>query len=347
MKQLVRLAFGVTLLATSFSFASNWNPAKFLGNKEATPVTQPYIPLPPPEIPPQAWLTGPLIAPTGAVIPFGHFEIESYFYFNATTGAYNANWNSVSAENNFFTINPQILFFFGLTSWMDINITPQFSYNHTANQNSVHFGDFPVALDFQLMDPSYTPYFPGIKFTIRETFPTGPYQNLNPAKLLTDQTGQGTFATTFNLVLYDVYHLCKDHFLSTTYSAAYTVGTPVNVHGFNTYGGGYGTEGKILPGDIFQAIVSFEFTLTQNWALALDNVYTHTNASLFFGNPGKTLTGGVASIGTPSSEQISFAPAVEYNFSSNLGIIAGCWFTACGRNSPIFRNAVVSINYTY
>ncbi|MBS0625893.1 MAG: hypothetical protein JSS32_07580 [Verrucomicrobia bacterium] len=293
------------------------------------------------------WLTGPLIAPIGAVVPYGSFEIQSYVYCTTNTGAYNKNWSTVSSPHNFFSLNPQFLLFFGLTSWMDINITPQFFYNRSHGQHSTQFGDLPIALDFQLLDPAATPYFPGIKLIVRETFPTGSFQNLTPHKLLTDQTGAGTFASAFNLLLYKVYHLGGHHFLSTTYSAGYTITSPVHVHGFNTYGGGYGTNGRALPGNSFQGIVSFELTLSKNWVLAIDNVYTHTDATQFYGTVGTTAAGLPATIGAPSSEQVSFAPAIEYNFSSNLGIIAGCWFTAWGRNSTQFRSGVINLDYTY
>ena len=150
---------------------------------------QPYEPPQPPPPPPAPWFTGPLIAPVGAVIPYGDFEIENYFYFTTDTGSYDSHWQSTSASNNFFSFNPQFLCFFGLTPWMDINVIPQCACNSTAGQKSINFGDLIIALDFQLLDPAYTPYFPGIKFTIGELFPTGTYQNLNPYKLLTDQTG--------------------------------------------------------------------------------------------------------------------------------------------------------------
>jgi len=300
------------------------------------------------EVPPAPWLTGPLIVPLATVVPYGDFEIQSYVYCTTNTGAYNQDWNSVSAERNFFSLNPQFQLFFGLTPWMDINISAQFYYNTVNGQNSVNFGDFPVALDFQLLDSNYTPYFPGIKLIVREIFPTGPYQQLNPRKLLADQTGAGTYATALDLVFYKTYHLEGIHFLSTTYSIAYTVNSPVHVHGFNTYGGGYGTNGKILPGNNFQAIASFELTLTQNWVLAIDNVYSHTDATQFFkGDAGTRADGQPASIELPSSEQVSFAPAIEYNFSCNCGLIAGCWFTAWGRNSMVFRSGVVNVCYTY
>ena len=297
--------------------------------------------------PPAPWLTGPLIAPSEYAIPLGQIEFESYIYATTTTGAYSNKWKTVSADHNFFSLNPQFFLYFGLTPWMDLNIIPQFFYQTTQNQNSINFGDLIIALDFQLLDPNYTPYFPGIKFTFRETFPTGPYQKLNPRKLLTDLTGAGTFGTNLNLVLYKVYHLTGKHFFSAIYSAAYTLTTPVRVHGLNAYGGGTGANGKAYPGETFQAIISFELTLTQNLVLALDNVYTHTNRTTFTGNPGKTSNGLPAKNSEPSSEQITFAPAIEYNFSSTLGIIAGCWFTAYGRNTPDFKSFVFNIIYTF
>ena len=297
--------------------------------------------------PPAPWLTGPLIVPQATVIPYGHFEIETYLYFTTNTGTYNSNWHPSTADHNFFSFNPQVYFYLGLTPWMDINIFPQFFYNTISNQSSVNFGDLVIALEFQLLSDDAIPYFPGIEFSIGESFPTGPYQKLDPNKLLTDQTGNGTYGTTFSLELYKVYHVTGLHFLSTTYSAAYTIATPTKVKGFNAYGGGYGTDGKVDPGNTFEGIISFEFTLTQNWALAIDNVYTHVNRTTFSGTPGQTSSELLASNSLPSSEQISFAPAIEYNFSANLGIIAGCWFTAWGRNSNIFRSGAIGLIYNY
>lgn len=232
----------------------------------------------------EPWLTGPLIAPIGTVVPYGDFIVKSYIYFTTNTGSYDKNWHAVSSTEDFYTVNAQFLCFFGLTPWCDLNIIPQFFYNTTSNQHSFHSGDLTVGLDFQLMAADFTPYFPGIKFAVREVFPVGNFQRFSPRRLLTDQTGAGTFATQFDLVFYKVFHLYGLHWLSTTFSAQYTVNTPVNVHGFNVYGGGFGANGKALPGNSFQGIVSFEVPLNQNWVLALDSVYTQTNSTQFLGS---------------------------------------------------------------
>ena len=157
----------------------------------------------------------------------------------------------------------------------------------------------------------------------------------------------GTFGTQFDLVLYKIFHLYELHWLSATFSAQYTVNTPVNVHGFNAYGGGFGTRGKVLPGNQLQAILSFELTLTQRWALALDSVYTHTDMDQFYGMPGISLLGSFARSSRSSSEQLSFAPAIEYRIGHQFGLIAGGYFSAIGRNSVEFRSGVLNFAYLW
>ena len=93
----------------------------------------------------------------------------------------------------------------------------------------------------------------------------------------------------------------------------------------------------------FSTDLAFEYTLTQNWALALDVLYVHNNHTRFSGHKGSTY-GIPNSVGGPSSEQFSLAPALEYNWSSNCGVIAGVWFSVAGRNTADFINGVVAIN---
>jgi hypothetical protein len=297
-------------------------------------------------LPPTPWFTGPIIAPSGTAVPLGNLEFETFLFLSTTTGVYDANWKQISSKNNFFSVNPEFYFYLGLTPWADINLVLQFFYNTIRNQNHVNFGDTILALDLQLLPDDYTPYFPGIKFTLRETFPTGPYQNLNPRKLLTDLNGGGTYATGFNLVFYKVFNVFDAHFLTMTLSSQYTISAPFNVSGFNLYGGGRNAKGRVYPGSQTQLVASFEYSLTQNFVLSLDNVYTHTNKTSFKGYPG-TIEGELSAVSLPSSESISFCPAFEYNFSSNLGINTGCYFSAFGRNSQIFRSFVTCLIATF
>lgn len=293
------------------------------------------------------WLTGPLIAPVGTAVPYGNFVIKSYIYCTVNKGPFNEDWEFIAPEGNFTSVNAQFPCYFGLTPWCDLNVIPQFFYNTTASQHSVYLGDLTVGLDFQLMSADLTLYFPGIKFAIREVFPTGTFQFLHPRKLYTDLTGAGTFATQFDLIFYKLFHLYDLHWLSTTFSAQCTVNTPIHVHGFNAYGGGFGTNGMALVGSRFQGIASFEFTLNKNWALALDTVYVYKDATQFYGMSGISFAGTFARVGDTFSEQLQLAPAIEYNFSRNLGLIAGCWFSIWERNCQEFCSGVMNFAYVY
>ncbi len=293
------------------------------------------------EPPPAPWLTGPLLAPTGTVTPLGHFNVQAYGYFTQNLGSYDANWGKSRSGNRFFSFNQQLVSYVGLAPWMDLNIIPQFSVNSSRGKTICAFGDLTAGFDFQLYPAEAHPWFPGVKIAVTELFPTGRYQNLSPAYAGADQSGFGTFGTGINLVFYKIYPLTGPYFISVTASGLYQLNSSVRVHGLNAYGGGLGTDGTVDTGNLFQGILSFEFTLSQNWVFAIDNVYTHIGSSPFSGESGGNATG------LPSMEQISFAPAVEYNFSGTLGIIAGCWFTAAGRNAPRFASGVAELNYYY
>lgn len=286
------------------------------------------------------WCTGPLISNSGTAYSTGHFSINHYFFATTNVGSYTKRWRAKSYPRNFTIVNPQILTYVGIAPVMDINITPQFFYQTTSNQKSWSFGDLPIGLDIELFSADADTYFPGIKLFLTETFPTGPYQRLNPKKLLTDGSGLGAFNTLVGLVFFKTYHIAGECYLNTYCDLSYALNAPISVHGLNVYGGAPGTEGKVTGGNKFQAICSFELLLNKNWGLAIDNIYLHANATHFSGKTN-------APVGGPSSEQFSFAPAIEYNFNANVGVIAGCWFTAWGRNSVIFRSGVANIYYAY
>jgi hypothetical protein len=292
------------------------------------------------------WLTGPLIAPPEVVVPVGHYSIQPFLSFNVNTARYNADWNPSSIPN-FYTLSLQVQTLIGLTKWMDFQINPLVLFNATQGQSSTRFADLPLGFDFQLINVDKYRWFPGIKLQLIETFPTGQYQKLNPKKLNTGISGFGSFYTSADLIFYKVYHLSGLHYLSATLSLGYTVFAPVHIKGFSVYKGSFNTRGKVYPGNSYTGILSFEYTFDEHWVFALDNVYTHSNKTHFSGKRGWSSPGVLAIVGSPSSEQLSFAPALEYNFSANLGLIAGAWFSAAGRNSFEFYSGIFSFIYSY
>ena len=79
----------------------------------------------------------------------------------------------------------------------------------------------------------------------------------------------------------------------------------------------------------------------------MDLAYFTTNKTTFSGTAGTTAAGLPATTGGPSSDQLSVAPAVEYNATSNLGFIGGVWFSVWGRNSNAFVSGILSLVYVF
>jgi hypothetical protein len=286
------------------------------------------------------WYAGPLLTPGAHNVPPGFFNFQGYVFAQDTYARFDKNGSSKSIPT-LWTVQPVAIFQAGLTSWLDFTLIGQAFYNHQSGQSATNIGDTSVQLGVQLIPESA--YRPAVRLVIAESFPTGKYQKLNPKKLGLDSTGSGSYKTTISLNSSKVVWWFLLHPMNFRLSLNYTIPSMVHVERFNSYGGGYRTEGKVHPGNNFSVDGAIEFSFTQHWVLALDVVYSYTNVSTFSGRKGTTSTGATAVVGAPSSSQLSIAPAIEYNPSEHLGIIAGVWATLAGRNSANFVSGVVSV----
>jgi hypothetical protein len=313
-----------SLLACSFAFAKGPEPDDV--NK----------PKPPPQEGP--WLTGPLIAPSGHTVPLGHVNYEPYVYGSTVSGAYNPKWHYERANHKFTNVLIQPTFQIGVATATEFDIAPQFAWSNSNGQAEWEWNDLPITLAFQILNDKPGAWWPAIKLRFAANVPFGQYQRLSPHKNGTDAGGSGNWAPAAGLVFSRLFHFTGTHFLAVRYWISYTFSTPVHIRDISVYNSTTGSRGTVYPGNVFQTDLGLEYTLSQNWALALDVYYQHNNKRRFSGHSAG------APIKGPSREQISLAPAFEYNWSSNVGIIFGPWFTVAGRNSAQFVQWVGAIN---
>lgn len=297
--------------------------------------THSYVPEIPTPSPP--WFTGSLLTNPVETTPPGIVNLEPFFYFTTYTGSYNEHWKHISTEN-FYSASIVPYCWIGITSFLDFELQPQFFYQFTDNAHSYQIGDLPIEIGLQLSKSSEDNSNPNIRFSLNASIPIGKYNNLDPKKLKTDSVGSGSWLPGATLAIGRIFQCSKTRFFAPELAISYIIPTRVHVKNANAYGGGKGTYGTIYPGTIFSCDLNFEYNLTKNWAFAMDMYYEHTNQTKFSG------TNYVDSIGFPSSEQFSLAPAIEYNWSVNLGLIAGVWFTVAGRNSDRFLSGQIAIN---
>ncbi|WED44546.1 transporter [Legionella cardiaca] len=288
------------------------------------------------------WFTGPLLAPAGHTIPRGHSNLEIYGFYTINEGIYTRNWKLIHTPHSESIVgNP--IFSHGLTNKLDVQYGLPYVYNKNQGASAQGIGDTSVTLGYQLLEQRDSKWRPDLRVTVQEIIPTGRFKSLNPLNNGTDATGLGSYQTGVAL---NFQHLkpIGEHYLRTRLSLNYLHPSIVNIRGFSSYGGTRDTVGNIDPGALFTADLAAEFTLTQKWVAVMESYYASRGATEFNGFIGNNAQGLPASIGHGDIEEITLSPAVEYNFSPNVGVIAGPWFTVTGRETTQFISYVVALN---
>jgi hypothetical protein len=277
-----------------------------------------------------------------ALLVAGLVEVEPYFYFTRFGGLYNDNWRLQSATVS-RTIVQQTFFIYGLTSRVDVEIAPQWLDTHTQGESSAGFGDLPVQLGYQVFRSRSDSWLPDVRIWAQEMFPTGRYTALDPSKTGLGGTGGGSFATTLGIGAQKVIGLPGNHFLRYRVNATHGFYTPVTVNGFNAYGGGFSTAGRVDPGSVTTLTVAAEYTVTRHLVLALDIGFQTINATHFSGTAGIGVNGEPAMVGKGYSNLLTVAPAVEYHWNRHVALIAGPWMSLRGRNTAEFFGVVAAL----
>lgn len=290
------------------------------------------------------WFTGTLLSTRGTSLGKGHTVIEPYVYYTRYGGLYNDNWRLQSATTS-QSLTQQTFFIYGLTDSLDIEIAPQWIGNHARSDSDSGFGDLPVQLGIQAWRSPAQSWLPDVRFWVQEIFPTGRYSDLTPAKADLERTGGGAYATAFGIALQKAIPFGGEHVLRYRFNATYGIYSSVEVRGFNAYGGGFGTAGRITPGSVTTVTVAAEYSLTRRLVLALDIGFQTVNATHFSGDPGLDAQGQPALVGRGASNLVTIAPALEYSWNQHVGVLAGPWMSLSGRNTSEFFGIVAALYF--
>jgi hypothetical protein len=289
------------------------------------------------------WYTGPLLAPAGHTIPNGHTNLELYAFITDIEGIYNSfgKIRHTPGDRNYVG---DAIFSHGITDKMDVQFVLPYTYNRNNGAKSHRLSDVSAALGFQLLEQKQSRFRPDLRFTVQEIIPTGRYENLNVFENGTDATGLGSYQTAFNFNFQLLTELNAAHYLRTRLSLGYVDASPTKVSGLSIYGGNASTIGKIRPGNMISVDLAGELGLTENWVAVMEAFVSRRRESAFSGFVGIDEMGNPATIGHDLSKQVTLAPALEYNFNANVGLIGGVWFTVNGRETAEFYSSVIALN---
>lgn len=295
-----------------------------------------------------AWNTGPLLCPSYQLCSKGTYNVEPYMFINNIYGYYNQNWNQKS-QNHIVQAYSYNLVQIGLSDYFNVSFSPQFFYQSYNNYSVANIGDLPLEAYIGILQEDTHGKRPGLLISVKTEVPLGRYKNLSPDGSLADAIGGGSWRPTVGLSIGKQIHLHGVQFLIVRSYLGYQIPNRFKVQGFHAYGGGYNAKGIMKMGAQYTFITSFEYAFSRHGVFAFDFNYQHNNKMTYKGQ------GGFVDInlteksvdGVPSSDQFSIAPALEYNFNANVGLIAGVWFSIAGRNAQAFYCPTFALNIEY
>jgi hypothetical protein len=283
-----------------------------------------------------AWWTGPMLAASAATLPRGHILIEPYLY------------DVIGAHSNGFGSLTYALY--GLTNKLTVGTIPTGGYNKVSNgpsSSNVQPGDIPLQAQYGLTRFHPGSWVPSTAFNIQESFPTGKYDRLGDRP--SNGLGSGAHMTTVGLYSQTYFWLPNRRILRMRFNISEAFSSNVNVEGVSVYGTTAEFSGHAKPGNSFLADPAWEYSLTRRWVLALDTTYRHNWNTRVTGynlpSSSSKESPSPVQLNSGSSETFAFAPAVEYSWTSNLGILLGLRVIPASHNTNASITPAIAINF--
>lgn len=272
-----------------------------------------------------AWWTGPMLANSARTLPQDHKLIESYLL------------DDIAGDVNAYRSFNYLLY--GITDRFTLGLIPVGGVNQAAGYRAASgLNDITLQLQYGLTQFDGTDEVPDISLALRQTFPNGKYDRLTSH---IQGFGGGAYATGVALFVQDYFWLPNGRLLRTRFDLYETVSGGASVRDASVYGTSLGFRGFADPGANFVADISLEYSLSRSWVLALDAVYNHGNDTRVYGMQG----GRAVAYDLGSSDGCGLAPAVEYSWAPNWGMLLGTRILMAGRNTPFSVTPAIAINF--
>lgn len=286
-----------------------------------------------------AWWTGPILAAGAGTLPRGHILVEPYVYDVITYGRYDRSGTRTGAThaNSYGSLTYML---YGLTDRVTVGVLPAFGFNSVSQGSSssrVGVGDVGVLAQYRLTQYRLGKWTPTTSFVVQETLPTGKYDNLgeHPG----DGLGSGAYTTTVSFYAQTYFWMNNGRILRMRVDTSQAFSSGANVDGVSVYGTANTFHGTAKPGNAFYVDVSEEYSLTRSWVLALDTLYRHDHNT--------RVSAGSSTLDSGASDTFALAPAVEYSWTPNVGVIVGARLIPAGRNTSATLSPVIAINIVH
>lgn len=284
-----------------------------------------------------AWWTGPIIANSASTLPEGHVLLEPYLY--DVHSSHGDGLRSLTYMQ------------YGLIDGLTVGLVPLFGFNSVKNgSNSSGIGgagDFALEAQIRLRQYREDSWLPAMALLIEETLPTGKYDKIGSRQ--SDGLGSGTYMTTVQLSTQNYFWLPNGRILRLRLNIGESWSRRTTVDGASVYGTSDQFQGKAKPGNTFFFDAAWEYSITRQWALAAEFACWHGNRNKLDGlnlnTPDPTAPDPIQ-IRSNTSDSYAFAPAIEYSFNSNVGVLLGARYMT-GKHTTTTITPAVALNFVH
>jgi hypothetical protein len=293
-----------------------------------------------------AWWTGPLLAANAGTLPAGHLLFEPYIYDSIPYAAIDSQGvaHRVPHKNDIGSLSYVL---YGISDDFTVGFIPRFGYRNAGegrNGTGPGLGDLTLQTQYQLHQFRDGDWLPTLSLNVGETLPTARYDRLaRPG----DGLGAGAYATILSLYSQSYFWMPTGRILRARLNLSYSLSRRVRIEDRSVYGTAPGFLGHASPGASFTADLALEYSLTRHWVAATDFWLEQDNRTRLTG----TYPSGAADVTLDEklgpSRVFYVAPALEYNFSNRLGVIAGARIFVIGSNITASITPVIAINTVF
>ncbi|QHI96280.1 hypothetical protein GT348_08630 [Aristophania vespae] len=274
---------------------------------------------------PEQWYTGSLFSPSPALPEAGMAAAEPYVSAGVPIGAYNSS-GALKKNKAQTSISNYVLMKYAVTDHLSLYLLPTYSYswgNHTKH-SGVKFNDLPFELQYRFT-PHYSP-----SFTVFLGFnaPVGSYTNLANAS---EGVGRGVWSIRYGVHSQLVYPFFSHAMRIRLWAVANQPVSSARLRNISSYGTEKGFAGRGHAGPTGNEGMSLEFGITKKWVIALDLYHNWAASNEIKGLYRQTKKHYYNRTGW--SGLFNVGPALEYNWSPNMGAIAGVILPVAGHNA--------------
>jgi hypothetical protein len=282
--------------------------------------------------------TGPLVTPAVNTLPVGVLNIEPYLVYTNVRGTYGngGTRHTLRHHSRQWQMALPVIYGLGETTAIQLTLAAARISTHRAHSDGLRMGDAAVRLQQRLTGPGEDGTDWVSSIAVAQRLPTGAYHHLGANPL--NGMGNGSARTTLSYGLQKLQWLPDGQAVRWRGQLAWSPNPrSIRIHDTSVYGTEHGFRGEVRHGQAWNASLATEYALDSRWVLVNELVFNRSGTLRMKDAARPAWKHG-------PSHDLSLAPAVEYHFNANLGLIAGVQFSVAGRNTPSYVAPQAALN---